>query len=813
MRTHEAYRADGSSAHRCSRVRGRWQVVIGLALGASLGTSLIGGAASSAAQVRGYELVTPADDGQYDVSVPWSNIETPLAAGAARRSTSDGQHVVFTLNIGGVGVGDTLPGVAPDGEINDYGVASRAESGWGWSVPLGDRSSVGGCFIQGEQLEFDTISEDAGRLLVRAKCNADKSELGGGLDHTVVPEQTLYAADVASSSASFVGAWGGSDGLIARPAGGGAIVDNFVGGSADLSTVYFASPAALLPGVPDLTDVASAYLYRWSAGVTELVTRTATGVPFAVWAEHRIDTEGTDSGGLERPHTVSEDGSAVTLTVPRDRRMVAEDANSVTDVYQIRGGETTWVSRPTRSPAATPAPRLFQGASASGDKVVFTTAEAMTGDDQDSRKDLYVADLASDQLTRVSTGPLNDNADEEAAAAHFVTLSDDGSHVYFISGSQLVAEDGDGGASLYVRNLSLGTTSHVAPATNPIDGDPATAHSLADERTPFSGKWIDVTPDGQTAFISLATDVTLPGGRGGVDTDGMRDLFVWREDDGLRRVRQGVDADANTSSLPGLGCFGQTQKGVGFPVPCRAMTDTGGLVFFETTDALVPADANVSLDVYGMSTADGSVELISPPRESDVSSVSFVDTSASGHHVFFLTRDTLDPERDLDGGRADIYNARIGDVFGPPPRPERCAPSVDCTSAPQAPPTRATLASDRLGPVDDVFPRARRVISVRRPGRSTLRRAARTGVLFLTVRTSAAGRIAAVSKARLNGKLRTVASGQERLSTDESGRLMLRLSAQARQWLRGGKRLRMTVRVRASGAKTEALTLVLRRSR
>ena len=56
------------------------------------------------------------------------------------------------------------------------------------------------------------------------------------------------------------------------------------------------------------------------------------------------------------------------------------------------------------------------------------------------------------------------------------------------------------------------------------------------------------------AFLSLVTNISLPAGRGGMDEDSARDLFVWREGEGLRRVRQGPGPDDNTSTVPGLGC-------------------------------------------------------------------------------------------------------------------------------------------------------------------------------------------------------------------------------------------------------------------
>ena len=44
------------------------------------------------------------------------------------------------------------------------------------------------------------------------------------------------------------------------------------------------------------------------------------------------------------------------------------------------------------------------------------------------------------------------------------------------------------------------------------------------------------------------------------------------------------------------------------------MSDDGAVVFLETTDSLAAGDTDGGLfDVYAMHTADGSIEMISPP--------------------------------------------------------------------------------------------------------------------------------------------------------------------------------------------------------
>ena len=71
----------------------------------------------------------------------------------------------------------------------------------------------------------------------------------------------------------------------------------------------------------------------------------------------------------------------------------------------------------------------------------------------------------------------------------------------------------------------------------------------------------------------------------------------------------------------------------------RAISDDGRRVFFNTADALVPGDANGRSDVYEYDVPTGTVHLISSGR--DPSDSYFMDASANGNDVFFLTRQQL----------------------------------------------------------------------------------------------------------------------------------------------------------------------------
>jgi hypothetical protein len=125
----------------------------------------------------------------------------------------------------------------------------------------------------------------------------------------------------------------------------------------------------------------------------------------------------------------------------------------------------------------------------------------------------------------------------------------------------------------------------------------------------------------------------------------------------------------------------------------RVITEDGRRAFFTSYDRLVANDVNGKADVYEweragtgdcsvgasayVSSAAGCVSLVSSGDSTEDST--YVDTSASGDDVFFKTYSSIAPQ---DPGLIDIYDARIGGGFAPPPaeKPEcleeSCQPQV-----------------------------------------------------------------------------------------------------------------------------------------
>jgi hypothetical protein len=231
----------------------------------------------------------------------------------------------------------------------------------------------------------------------------------------------------------------------------------------------------------------------------------------------------------------------------------------------------------------------------------------------------------------------------------------------------------------------------------------------------------------------------------------------------------------------------------GLPVP---LTADGNRIFFETSDSVVPQDANGSApfgivpgaeDVYEY--AGGVPQLLSDGQSTTGNLLAGV--SRTGDDVFFYTRSSLVPQ-DTDGGILDLYDARVGGGFPSPPGSAACGED-GCHPAPTQAPFLPVPASSSGSQVKARL--AAPTFNVRPISRAAAARTARSGKLHLRVRVSESGRISASAFARIGHRKRTVASASRRFSRAASGTLTLRLSRAARIYLQQHRRLRLQIRV------------------
>jgi hypothetical protein len=252
--------------------------------------------------------------------------------------------------------------------------------------------------------------------------------------------------------------------------------------------------------------------------------------------------------------------------------------------------------------------------------------------------------------------------------------SADGSYLYYLAASGLFARHG-------------ATTTEIAPTADAGNYPPATGTAR-------------VSADGtRLAFMLTAPQ---PGFDNTDQISGEPDSQVYRYDalaDRLTCVscNPTYGRPVGPSWLAGSYPNGTAPGSLNSYKP-RAMSADGNRLFFDSADALVLADTNGEPDAYeweaqgtgSCTKTGGCLALVSSGKASSPSS--FVDASADGSDVYFLTeRSLVEP---TDPGSVDLYDARVNGGLPLPLVPIPCAGDA-CQSLPSEPedPAVTTLVS------------------------------------------------------------------------------------------------------------------------
>ncbi|HXB65890.1 MAG TPA: hypothetical protein VNV42_13560 [Solirubrobacteraceae bacterium] len=501
----------------------------------------------------------------------------------------------------------------------------------------------------------------------------------------------------------------------------------FVEASPDLSHVVIRAKVALLEGAP------SEGLYEWSEGRLRLVSVPPTGEVALKPTVAGLGDNGagyTNGGGSVARDAISGNGSRVVWE--------GQPATSNTETrYYLRDTtpgeeESVWINAPQEVPAPPEQANkaVYQTASGDDSRVFFTSGARLTSNstapDNAESPDLYVYEVTSRPGERLA-GRLTDltvaaNPGESAAVRNAIGASEDGSYVYFMANGVLGegARHGAraGGNNLYVVHYDEAAKAWMAPVF-------IAALSGADQHSwggPGFKNLQDMTsrvsPNGQ--FLAFMSEESLTGydNRDAVSGEPDEEVFVYDADTG--RVvcascdptgARPVGSNGSASYEERLWDYAQLWGGrwVAGDIPGWTTRDVStaiyqsrylsneGRLFFNSSDALVPADVDGSEDVYeyepagvgscrgpgyGQSAsvvyseaAGGCVGLISggtSPEES-----AFMDASESGGDVFFITTSRLSPQ-DYDDSY-DMYDAHECTVAAPCATPEALAPAPCAT--------------------------------------------------------------------------------------------------------------------------------------
>jgi hypothetical protein len=571
-----------------------------------------------------------------------------LDSGEANRVPSvadDGETVAYSSVI----LGDDSFG----GGVSSISVARRGPGGW---TQENANPATRGALWQGTGItEAITFSSDFRMALIGSTLPADPSDQDGDEDFYRVITGTGVAepvAPVATSPFSLVGATSSLD----------RIVFDVVSAGAE-SGIY---------------SYDGSQLVRLS--VDEKQDPIGTAVRAGTGADRGYNVglgSGAHSPFVERggSHAVSDDTQRVYFY---SKVANFSDIGNSGPLYLNDHGISKPISTSQRLADAgeAPAPAQFISASHDGSSVYFNSIDQLT-DAATPGGGIYRYEVPTEELTLLTP------AADDSTGLHLggAIASDDQSHIYFTSSSDLAAGAVVGERNAYVWSAGEGV--RFIASVGPTD------------------LFNRVTPNGRYALMLTQTSID------GAPNAGFRALY--RYDDGTEQLACVSCRPDGSPSQGEAQIEGQSGGNPNAPTShSRALTFDGRVVF-ASTDRLVSADQTAAQDVYVYD--EGKLSLLSSGREKTDSFI--FDVSDDGNHAIITSRAALVPS-DRDPGEYDVYDVAVGGGFLEVPEAAACEGEA-CRGAGTMPAGGAPFASSSFAGAPNPRPCAKG--KVRRNGR------------------------------------------------------------------------------------------------
>ena len=551
----------------------------------------------------------------------------------------------------------------------------------------------------------------------------------------------------------------------------------FVSASPDFSGVVLSSNVKLTSAPKPASASESGALFEWVGGRLQLAsvlpggesTAAQLGSGFPTNARHAILSDG--SRLVWQAVSEGQAGSVNGHLYMRDMT----HGHTTLAGGEVIAGETVPVDAAQGIAEPSEQGRShYRTASSDDSRVFFTSPERLTSTSPAVNasghlgEDLYVFEVTSGAGEPLA-GKLTDltvdsNTGETGAVRGVIEASEDGSYVYFVANGVL----GDGaehgataeGNNLYVVHYEAGAKGWGAPMF-------IAALAEGDSQDWQDGSLIYMTsrvsPNGR--YLAFMSERSLTGYENRDASSGVFDEEVFLYDAETGRL---VCASCDSTGARPVGLTGGTDtarrlwdtreiwhgRWVAGDLPgwtpenlnqalyqSRYLSNSGRL-FFNSSDALVPADVNGEEDVYEYEPAGvgscqgpgygvsgsvvfseavgGCVGLISAGTSSGESA--FMDASETGGDVFFLTFSRLSP-LDYDTS-LDIYDAHECAALVPcaPPAalvPPPCTTGDACKAAPTPQPTLfGAPSSETFSGAGNIVPSASEAVTSRALGRA-----------------------------------------------------------------------------------------------
>lgn len=706
---------------------------------------------------RVYEMVTPANDLNANVYVPRASSKEPdqgVQTTFLFQPAKNGSAVAYIAD-------PTTPGFGQSGRgLGNQYLATRLPAG-GWrqfvEQPAGRKASIYQAFSEnlstgilnsGNPNEpsvppLTTEAPSGGYFLLYACSGAQRACTveNPGEHASENPFRAVFNVTPPNRTTLEFGAPGT---YVAAKSFGAPL---FAGGNEDLSEIFFEADDALVAGSGELeseldNDVkeeiakgeASSYLYSSSEGRLSLVDVSPDG---------RVVRDASfGAGSFTAPRNNPADFSGA---VSDDGRRAYWSDGEGAVFLRLDGERTVQVSE---------GPARYWTSAADGRYALYTEGGGLYRFDSE----------ASSSSARLQLVPKGDNV------LGLLGVGDDGEATYFVSEAAFqtgpssegaVPQEGqpnlyfliNGRPPVFIATLSLADGNAVQPFAGVAPGE------FGDWQPGLGQRTARVTSDGQALVFMSNQSLATAGFPHGYENQGQDEVYLY-------------DASSNRLNCVSCSATGEAPSGEAFlPISWSNLylpqwvSEDGGRVFFDSSQALVPQDTSGRQEVYewerpGVGTcttgneANGGCIYLLSSGESEADSW-LVGASELGEDAFIVTRAQLSG-RDQNGA-FDLYDARVG---GEVPVEEPACTGTGCQGVPAPPPSFATPASITFNGVGNLSPpprkskakkrtagrahpvhRRSRSRVCRRRGRRTPHRKASCATSSLTHRSSESGRL------------------------------------------------------------------------
>lgn len=384
------------------------------------------------------------------------------------------------------------------------------------------------------------------------------------------------------------------------------------------------------------------------------------------------DPDGTQGSSHSYDALISDDGRLVVFSSLSPDLPGAQTSGWVPDIYvkNIETGELTWIGEgtaiditPNGSHILTQQGLLIDVASGSsvhfaydlqqqpvtdsfggfhfsddGRMIIFDSAQAITADDANGYYDVYVKDIASGHIERVSLDEAGGDANANSVA---FALVDGGTKAVFMSdASNLVAGTTPGVSRYYIKDLLTGVVQQLS-------------FGIPDEEAQLSIVGLNFSADGSKAVFASAHDGLVPG-----DTNGESDVFVMDVATGVvTRVSTNADGDEVVRSIN----YGDIHSGAVSPI---ISADGTRVIFF--CDIWFEQGSHDHIGLFMKDLVTGDVTLVSRPLHNPFDSSHLYGTgSISGDGSLMVFASAADGFAGAnDGGIFDVFLRHLDPVPG-----------------------------------------------------------------------------------------------------------------------------------------------------